>query len=103
MLDARGVDAKIDQKRTELPVRIPESVELTQLLVHTGPLMTTSANAPNQPTSTSVQMAFDYFGDDIDFYVDGGDLFGRPPSTIIGFDADGNLVVFRHGAYSIKR
>ena len=63
--------------------------------------MTTSANAPKQPTSTSVKMAMDYFGDSIDFYVDGGDLSGRPPSTIIGFDDVGAIIIYRQGAVEI--
>lgn len=102
VLLADAVDSAIKQKRTELPVRIPNSSTLMQLLAKTGPLMTTSANAPKQPTSTSVQMAVDYFGDDVDFYVDGGDLSGRPPSTIIGFDATGKIIVYRQGAVTIN-
>lgn len=85
-----------------MAVRIPDKADLTELLRQTGPLMTTSANAPKQPTSTSVQMAVDYFGDEVDFYVDGGDLSGRPPSTIIGFDADGTIIVYRQGAVEIE-
>lgn len=103
VLDARGVDAKIDQKRTDLPVRIPDSPVLVQLLTCTGPLMTTSANTPDQPTSTSVQMAVDYFGDNVDFYVDGGDLSNRPPSTIIGFNTDGKIIIYRQGAVRIEK
>lgn len=101
VLDASGVDAVIRQKRTELPVRIPNTALLTSLLLATRPLMTTSANAPKQPTSTSIQMAVDYFGNEVDFYVDGGDLSGRPPSTIIGFDAQGKIAVHRQGAVII--
>ena len=85
-----------------MAARIPDKPELTELLSRTGPLMTTSANAPKQPTSTSVQMAVDYFGDEVDFYVDGGDLSGRPPSTIIGFDPNGKILVYRYGAVAIK-
>lgn len=85
-----------------MAARIPDKPELTNLLLTTGPLMTTSANATKQPTSTSIQMAFDYFCDEVDFYVDGGDLSGRPPSTIIGFDADGKIIVYRQGAVTIE-
>ena len=102
VLNAEGVDAKIDQLRTELPVRIPNYPMLIDLLTQTGPLMTTSANTPDMPTSTSIKMAYDYFGDSIDYYVDGGDLSGRPPSTIIGFDSEGKIVVYRQGAVEIK-
>ena len=101
VIDASQVPIYLKQSRDALPVRIPANASLAALLSQTGPLMTTSANAPKQPTSTSIQMAMDYFGDEVDFYIDGGDLSGRPPSTIIGFDADGTLAVYRHGAVKI--
>lgn len=101
VLDASGVATYIKQLRDALPVRIPADTVLAALLAATGPLMTTSANAPKQPTSTSIQMAMDYFGDEVDFYVDGGDLSGRPPSTIIGFAPDNSIVVYRQGAVTI--
>lgn len=85
-----------------MAARIPDSPPLTDLLRTTGPLMTTSANAPKQPTSTSIGMAVDYFGDEVDFYVDGGDLSGRPPSTIIGFDPEGKIILYRQGAVTIE-
>ncbi len=85
-----------------MAARIPNRPELVALLHATGPLMTTSANAPKQPTSTTVQMAVNYFGDEIDFYIDGGDLSGRPPSTIIGFDTDGKIIVYREGAVLVQ-
>lgn len=101
VLDASNAAPYLKQNRDALPVRIPDSSSLSKLLHQTGPLMTTSANAPKQPTSTSVKMAMDYFGDSIDFYVDGGDLSGRPPSTIIGFDDVGAIIIYRQGAVEI--
>lgn len=101
VLDASGVNAVVKQVRTELPVRIPNNPALTNLLRQTGPLMTTSANAPKQPTSTSIAMAEDYFGDSVDYYVDGGDLSNRPPSTIIGIKPDNSIEVYRQGAVEI--
>ena len=103
VLDASDINTDVKQARVDLPVRIPDSPELSRLLKQTGPLMTTSANAPKQPTSTSVNMAVDYFGDDVDFYVDGGDLSGRPPSTIIGINADDSITVYRQGAVDINQ
>lgn len=86
-----------------MAARVPNNPEIIALLTQVGPLMTTSANAPKQPTSTSVDMAVDYFGDDVDFYVDGGDLSGRPPSTIIGINDDESITVYRQGAVDIKQ
>jgi tRNA threonylcarbamoyl adenosine modification protein (Sua5/YciO/YrdC/YwlC family) len=101
VLDAENIDPDIKQVRTDLPVRIPNNPALANLLKQTGPLMTTSANAPKQPTSTSIAMAESYFGDSIDYYVDGGDLSNRPPSTIIGIKPDNSIEIYRQGAVEI--
>lgn len=102
VIDAQASPLYLRQTRTTLPVRIPDFAEIIQLLEQTGPLMTTSANTSGSPTSTSVQMAIDYFGDQVDFYVDGGDLGGRLPSTIVGFDDNEEIVVYRKGAVAIN-
>lgn len=81
-------------------VRIPNSKEVQQLLVKTGPLQTTSANQPGEPTSVTIQQAKDYFGDQVDFYVDGGDLSDHQPSTIIRI-VDDAIEVLRPGAIDI--
>ena len=103
VLDARDVNVDVKQLRTELPVRIPASPALSNLLRQTGPLMTTSANAPKQPTSTSIAMAETYFGDSVDYYVEGGNLSNRPPSTIIGIKPDDSIEIYRQGAITIKQ
>ena len=100
-MNASSIPEYLSTKQPVMAARVPDTPELLALLKQTGPLMTTSANAPKQPTSTSVQMAIDYFGDDVDFYVDGGDLSGRPPSTIIGFDDAGETIMYRQGAVEI--
>lgn len=64
-----------------LAVRIPEKQELVELLKETGPLATTSANRPGEPTVTTIDEAKDIFGDAVSFYVDGGSISGSP-STI---------------------
>lgn len=102
VLDASNVADYLKQTRDGLPVRIPNHPDLLELLATTGPLMTTSANTPHSPTSRTIDEAVAYFGDDVDFYVDAGDLGERPPSTIIGFDNDGNVIVHREGAIKIS-
>lgn len=101
VIDATNIPAYLKADRDALPVRIPDSDELLRLLEQTGPLMTTSANHPGEPTATNIKAAMDYFGDSVDFYVDAGDLGDRPPSTIIGFDANGKIIVHRQGAVEI--
>ena len=100
-MNASKVSTYLSTGQPVMAARIPNKSDLTALLKVTGPLMTSSANAPQQPTSTSVGMAIDYFGDEVDYYVDGGDLSGRPPSTIIGINTDQTITVYRHGAVEI--
>jgi tRNA threonylcarbamoyl adenosine modification protein (Sua5/YciO/YrdC/YwlC family) len=81
-------------------IRIPDLEPLRQLLEQTGPLQTTSANAPGEPTANDITEAQTYFGDTMDFYVDGGDLSGRPASTIIQI-VDDAIEIVREGAVKI--
>ena len=91
----------LKRDQTHMAARIPDQQQLHQLLSHTGPLMTTSANTPHAPTSRCLDEAIAYFGDKVDFYVDIGDLGERPPSTIIGFNSSGKVIVYRQGAVEL--
>lgn len=90
---------------SSLAVRIPNlqgpSLKMKKLLHNTGPLLTTSANLPGRPPATTIANAKKYFDDRVDFYVDGGDLSGRKPSTIIRI-IDDAVEVLRQGAVKIK-
>jgi len=83
-----------------LAVRIPNQPQLLKLLKLTGPLVTTSANQPDEPVANTIAEAQNYFGDQIDFYVDGGNLANRPPSTIIRV-IDDTIEIVRPGAVTI--
>lgn len=83
-----------------LAVRIPDNPALLEVLTQTGPLVTTSANNPDEPTATTVEQAQATFGDKLDFYIDGGDLAGNKPSTIIRI-VDDAIEVIRAGAVTI--
>jgi L-threonylcarbamoyladenylate synthase len=80
--------------------RIPDSPELQALLLQVGPLQTTSANDPGEPPANTITEAKQYFGDKVDFYVDGGDLSANLPSTIIRI-IDDAIEVIRQGAVHI--
>ena len=83
-----------------VPVRIPSDTQLNVLLSETGALQTSSANITKQPCATTIQGAQGYFGDSVDFYVDGGDLSAREPSTVIRI-VDDAVEVLRQGAVKI--
>lgn len=101
VINADNVAAYLKQTRDGLAVRIPDDPSLLRLLAQTGPLMTTSANVPGQPTSSTIGEAKEYFGDKIDFYVDGGTIANNQPSTIIGLNEHADVVVFRRGAVDV--
>ena len=88
----------LDQDVGSLAVRIPDDPEVRALLEMTGPLLTTSANHPGQQPATNTAEAHAYFGDTVDLYVDGGDRVGRPASTVVRLEKDGQLTVLRQGA-----
>lgn len=87
----------------ESPFRVVADEELRMLLEQTGPLVTSSANQPGEPPAQNLHEAQAYFGDHVDFYVDGGDVGDRPPSTIAKFDDNGLLQVLRAGAADITK
>ena len=91
----------LHQGKFSLAVRIPDDKNLQKLLQQTGPLLTSSANHPGEPLSTTIEQAKQYFADEVDFYVDGGDLSANQPSTIIRI-IDDAVEVLRQGAVHLK-
>jgi L-threonylcarbamoyladenylate synthase len=83
-----------------IAVRVPKDKPLQRLLYKTGPLISTSANTQGEQTAQNVEEAKRYFGDKLDFYVDGGELTGQP-STLVEFKK-GKLKILREGAVKIK-
>jgi L-threonylcarbamoyladenylate synthase len=84
-----------------LAVRVTADPKLSELLTEIGPIMTTSANLPGEITATNIDMAKQYFGDQVDFYVDGGDLSDVQPSTIIRI-IDDSIEIVRSGSVKIE-
>lgn len=90
----------LHQGQHSLAVRIPADESVRELLAQTGALLTSSANAPGEPTATNISEAEAYFGDQVDFYVDGGDIMNPVPSTVIRI-VDDAIEVLREGAVKI--
>ncbi len=95
VLVVKGSDY-LHQDVASLAMRVVADPAIRLLLEQTGPLITSSANQPGQPPATTIEEAFAYFGDEIDFYVDGGIINDVLPSTIIRPTADG-VEVLRQG------
>lgn len=76
-------------------VRLPDNPRLVQLLKQTGPLVAPSANPEGQPPARSIGEAQAYFGENVDFYVDGGVAFSNEPSSLFSMAADGDMEQLR--------
>ena len=62
--------------------RMPGKAALRRFLNKTGPLIAPSANFEGEPPAKTIKEARMYFGDKIDFYIDGGKIV-REPSALI--------------------
>lgn len=78
-----------------LAFRIPDYPELRDFLYRTGPLATSSANLQAHDPATTIDQARNYFGETVDFYVDGGDLENHQPSNIFRVEEDLSITQLR--------
>lgn len=77
---------------TTLAYRMPADESLRALLRRTGPLVAPSANPEGELPATNIQTAYDYFGENVDLYVDEGEVpADTPPSKLLRISADGNV------------
>lgn len=87
--------------RHSIALRIPKDTSVFNLLRQVGPLLTSSANSPGKPTANNLEEARDYFGENVDFYVNGGDFSNHVASTVIRV-IDDSIQVLREGAVKIS-
>lgn len=66
-----------------LAFRLPAKPELRELLRQVGPLVAPSANLAGEPPATTVEAAYEFFGEEV-FYVDGGKLEAAPSALVDG-------------------
>ena len=69
--------------------RIPDSGSLRRLLQVTGPLTAPSANPEGSTPAMNIDEAYHFFGDEVDFYVDGGTVKDSQPSQLVRINGDG--------------
>jgi len=92
--------AFLHQETGRQGLRVVADKRMQHILKQTGPLVTSSANQPGEPGSTTIKEAYNYFYNSVDFYVDGGDMSGRAPSTIIRI-TDDIIEIIREGAVTV--
>lgn len=76
---SRGTDS--------IAFRLPDKESLRDLLEATGPLVAPSANVEGLPPAPTIEEARRFFGTDVDFYIDEGELDGNP-SSVMYFEGD---------------
>lgn len=82
-----------------LAFRFPDNQFLQGIIAKSGPLVAPSANFEGQPPALIIADAQKYFGDNVDFYLDGGKLESQP-STVIEI-SERNIKIIRQGAFDI--
>ena len=65
-----------------LAFRLPANNELADFLSKTGPLVAPSANTEGLPPAITIEEAKNYFGNQVDFYINGGKIEGEPSKLI---------------------
>jgi L-threonylcarbamoyladenylate synthase len=90
----------LGETKGTVALRVPNNKVVLALLAETGPLAVSSANLTGEPAATTAVGAFDYLGEKVTVYLDGGTAEIGEASTIL--DLTGERVrVVRAGA--IKR
>ncbi len=84
----------------DLAFRIPDDKQLISFLKESGPCIAPSANPEGLAPAETVEEAKKYFGDNVDFYIDGGKRVGLA-STLIKLDEHGNITVLRQGSTQV--
>lgn len=90
----------LHRETSTLAIRWPANKQLQALIDQTGPLISTSANRADETPAISAEQAKSIFGEELDFYVDSGELSGSP-STIVKL-TDDKLQVIRAGVVKIQ-
>jgi len=75
--------------------RLPAKKWIRKILVKTGPLIAPSANTETHPPAKTINEARAYFGNRVDFYIDGGKVFSKP-STLIKIKKGGGIDTIRN-------
>ncbi len=81
----------IRRDNNSVAYRLPANAELRDLIAKTGPLIAPSANPEGYKPAMNIDEAYDYFGDGVDAYVDGGYVHDDTPSQLLLVRDDGTV------------
>jgi L-threonylcarbamoyladenylate synthase len=85
ILPTRRAPDWITRGKSSVAYRLPDDEKLRDLIDKTGPLVAPSANPEGLPPAMNIDEAKEYFGDKVDFYVDGGTVTDNTPSRLYTF------------------
>lgn len=79
--------------------RLPKKESLVGLIKETGPLVAPSANPEGREPAKTITESKQYFGDEVDFYLDEGQVVSLP-STVVAIE-NGELLIKRSGEANV--
>jgi len=97
------VDGKweyLHRGKNSLAFRMPKNNQLLDILKEVGPLVAPSANFEGKKPAENIDEAKEYFGENVDFYIEGSNL-SSSPSSLIKLNEDGNFNILRQGEFKI--
>ncbi|HRJ06019.1 MAG TPA: L-threonylcarbamoyladenylate synthase [Candidatus Saccharibacteria bacterium] len=90
ILPSNAAPKWLRRENDSIAYRLPAVEPLLNLILQTGPLIAPSANPEGQVPAMTVDEAYDYFGESVDFYVDGGFVEDNTPSKLIRVNENGD-------------
>ncbi len=75
-----------------LAFRLPDDKNLLEFLKKTGPLVAPSSNPQGKVPAHTLGEAKKYFGDNVDFYIDGGEKNGQPSKIVSLLEAEPKII-----------
>ena len=106
----------LGETKQTVALRVPDHKIALALIEETGPLAVSSANLTGEPAATTPKQAFDYLGESVEVYLDGGPSPKGEASTILDLTAlvdnyddknvlttIGKIKVIRQGALSLAK
>lgn len=91
ILEAVKAPAWLSRGNGSVAYRLPADDELRELIARTGPLIAPSANLQGETPAMTIDEAEAYFGQAMDFYVDGGQVVDDSPSQLLRLGKDGEV------------
>lgn len=89
ILPSRKAPGWITRGNQSVAYRLPDDMALQELINQTGPIIAPSANPQGEKPAMTIDEAKNYFGDKVDFYVDGGMVTDETPSKLLKFGPSG--------------